>query len=69
MPLSPPSPSDVISRSVRTDVPLPEDVSELELVQYRLEQELRAARARIRALEGTLRVVSKTVAPYAGGGR
>ena len=41
-----PDPSAIISRTIRTDVELPEDISEVELVQYRLERELRDARDR-----------------------
>ena len=59
-----PTASDRISRSIRTDVPLDSDISEVELVQYRLERELRDAQARIRALEGTLHCVAKVVKPY-----
>jgi hypothetical protein len=48
-----PDPSTAaISRASCTDVELPPDISEVELVQYRLERELRDARDRIRALEG-----------------
>jgi hypothetical protein len=62
-----PSQTDVVARAVRTDVPLPDDISEVELIQYRLERELRDARDRIRALEGTLRRVAGLVKPYLGG--
>ena len=48
-------------------MPLPDDISEVELRQYALETELRQAQARIRALEGTLHCVAKVVKPYAGG--
>ena len=59
-----PTASDRISRSIRTDVPLNYDISEVELVQYRLERELRDAQAHIPALEGTLHCVAKVVKPY-----
>jgi hypothetical protein len=45
---------------------LPPDISEVELLQYRLERELRDARDRIRALEGAIRTTTKVLAPYAG---
>jgi hypothetical protein len=32
-----PDPTDAISRPIRTDVPLPDDISAVELTQYRLE--------------------------------
>jgi hypothetical protein len=59
--------SAAISRAVRTDVELPADISEVELVQYRLERELRDAPDRIRALEGAIKTTAKVLAPYAGG--
>ena len=59
--------SAAISRAVRTDVELPADISEVELVRYRLERELRDARDRIRALEGAIKTTAKVLAPYAGG--
>ena len=43
--------SAIISRTVRTDVELPADISEIELRQHALETELRQARDRIRHLE------------------
>jgi hypothetical protein len=56
-----------ISRTVRTDVELPADISEIELRQYALETELRQARDRIRHLEQAIRTTAKVLAPYAGG--
>ena len=50
-----PDSSAIISRTVRTDVPLDPDISEVELRQYALETELRQAQARIRALEGAIK--------------
>ena len=59
-----PDPSTAaISRASRTDVELPPDISEVELVQYRLERELRDARDRIRALEGAIKTTAKMLAP------
>jgi hypothetical protein len=66
--MSHPSQTAAISRVVRTDVDLPEDISEIELKQYALETELRQAQARIRALEGAIKTTAKVLAPYAGGG-
>ena len=65
---SPTNASAAISRASRTDVELPADISEIELVQYRLERELRDARDRIRALEGAIKTTAKVLAPYAGNG-
>ena len=62
-----PDASGVISRAVRSDTELPADISEVELVQYRLERELRDARDRIRALEGAIKTTARVLAPYAGG--
>jgi hypothetical protein len=64
-----PDPSTaVISRAVRTDVELPEDISEIELKQYALETELRQLRAEVQALRGAIRTTAKVLAPYAGNG-
>jgi hypothetical protein len=48
---------------------LPPDISETELIQYRLERELRDARDRIRALEGAIKTTARVLAPYVGDGR
>ena len=64
-----PDPSTaVISSAVRTDVELPEDISEIELKQYALETELRQLRAEVQALRGAIRTTAKVLAPYAGNG-
>jgi hypothetical protein len=63
-----PDSSAIISRTVRTDVPLDPDISEVELRQYALETELRQAQARIRALEGAIKTTARVLAPYAGNG-
>lgn len=62
-----PSATDVISRTVRTDVPLPDSVTEEELRLHAAEVELRAMRDRVRHLEQALHCVAKVVKPYAGG--
>ena len=59
--------SAIISRTVRTDVELPADISEIELRQHALETELRQARDRIRHLEQAITTTAKVLAPYAGG--
>jgi hypothetical protein len=70
MPTPTPNPSTAaISRTVRTDVDLPEDISEIELKQYALETELRQLRAEVQALRGAIRTTAKVLAPYAGNGR
>ena len=61
------SATDVISRTVRTDVPLPDSVTEEELRLHAAEVELRAMRDRVRHLEQALHCVAKVVKPYAGG--
>jgi hypothetical protein len=47
--------SAIIGRTIRTDVELPDDISEVELRQYALETELRAA--------------GRVLAPYLAGSR
>ena len=61
--------SAAIDRTIRTDVELPADISEIELKQYELERELRQLRDTVKHLEGALRCVATVVKPYAGGGR
>ena len=68
MPVPDPS-TAAISRAVRSDTELPPDISETELIQYRLERELRDARDRIRALEGAIKTTARVLAPYVGDGR
>ena len=64
------SPSATIARTVRTDVPLPDDIGEVELKQYALETELRQMRDRVRHLEQALRTAGRVLQPYlAGSGR
>jgi hypothetical protein len=62
-----PDPLAAISRAIRTDVPLPDDISEEHLHVHALESELRRLRDTVRHLEGALRCVAKVVKPYAGG--
>ena len=64
-----PSATDVISRTVRTDVPLPDSVTEEELRLHAAEVELRAMRDRVRNLEQALRAAGRVLAPYSGGSR
>jgi hypothetical protein len=45
------------------------DVSAGDLATYELQRELKAAQARIRALEGAIKTTAKVLAPYAGNGR
>ena len=62
-----PSATEAISRTIRTDVPLPDSVTEEELRLHAAEVELRAMRDRVRHLEQALHCVAKVVKPYAGG--
>jgi hypothetical protein len=58
------------SRVVRTDVPLPDTVTEEELRLHAAEVELRQMRDRIRHLEQALRAAGRVLQPYlAGTGR
>jgi hypothetical protein len=51
IPMSTPSQTDVIARVVRTDVELPDTVTEEELRPHAAEVELRQMRDRVRHLE------------------
>jgi hypothetical protein len=68
--MSTPSQTDVIARVIRTDVELPDAVTEEELRQHAAEVELRQMRDRIRHLEQALRAAGRVLQPYlAGNGR
>jgi hypothetical protein len=68
--MSTPSQTDVIARVIRTDVELPDTVTEEELRQHAAEVELRQMRDRIRHLEQALRAAGRVLQPYlAGNGR
>jgi hypothetical protein len=64
-----PNPDDLIRRCIRTDVPLPETVTETDLHAHALEVELRAMRDRVRHLEQALRTAGRVLQPYLGNGR
>jgi hypothetical protein len=65
-----PDPLAVISRVVRTDVELPDSVTEEALQLHAAEAELREARARVRHLEQALKTAGRVLQPYlAGNGR
>ena len=64
-----PDPSAVISRAVRTDVPLPDSVTEEELRLHAAEVELREMRDRVRHFEQALRAAGLVLQPYLGNGR
>jgi hypothetical protein len=65
-----PDASAAISRTVRTDVPLPDDITEEQLRAHGLEVELRVMRDRVRHLEQVLRAAGRVLQPYlAGNGR
>jgi hypothetical protein len=67
--MSTPSQTDVIARVIRTDVELPDTVTEEELRQHAAEVELRQMRDR-RHLEQALRTAGRVLQPYlAGNGR
>ena len=57
----------MIARVVRTDVELPDTVTEEELRLHAAEVELRQMRGRVRHLEQALRTAGKVLAPYMGG--
>ena len=67
--MSTPSQTDVIARVVRTDVELPDTVTEEELRPHAAEVELRQMRDRVRHLEQALRAAGRVLQPYLGGGR
>ena len=68
--MSTPSQTDVIARVIRTDVELPDTVTEEELRQHAAEVELRQMRDRIRHLEQALRTAGRVLQPcLAGKGR
>jgi hypothetical protein len=62
-----PDSSAIISRVVRTDVSLPDDITEVELRQYALETELRQMRDRVRHVEQALRAAG--LQPYLAAGQ
>jgi hypothetical protein len=64
-----PNPADAIGYAIRSDSPLPADITEIELRQHALERELRRTRATVKHLEGALRCIASVVKPYAGNGR
>jgi hypothetical protein len=64
-----PSATEAISRTIRTDAPLPDSVTEEELRLHAAEVELRPMRDRVRNLEQALRAAGRVLAPYSGGSR
>ena len=60
--MSTPSQTDVIARVIRTDVELPDTVTEEELRLHAAEVELRQMRDRVRQLEQALRTAGKVLA-------
>jgi hypothetical protein len=62
--------SAAISRTIRTDVELPDSVTEETLQLHAAEAELRQMRDRVRHLEQALRTAGRVLQPYlAGNGR
>jgi hypothetical protein len=65
-----PTPStNVVDRVIRTDVPLPDSVTEEALQLHAAEVELRQMRDRVRHLEQALRAAGRVLQPYLGNGR
>ena len=63
-----PDPHATISRVIRTDVPLPDTVTEEELRLHAAEVELRQMRDRVRHLEQALRAAGRVLQPYLANG-
>jgi hypothetical protein len=59
--------SAVISRTIRDDRPLPQEVTETDLRAHAAEVELRAMRDRVRHLEQALRAAGRVLQPYLAG--